>query len=93
VSRAIPPALFDRLNILLTRRAAWQQTRQTIAQRYDQAYQTALKSLESIRLEEWALGARFAAYHGEYRTIATIFRSHVEHQAAYLDEIRRGLGL
>lgn len=91
LSRAIPATLFDRLNIVLTRRAARHQTRQTIARRYDLAYQEALNTLERMSPDEWTLGAHFAAYHGEYRTMITIFRSLAAHQAAHLDEIRHGL--
>ncbi len=91
LARAIPAILFDRLNIVLTRQAARHQTRQTIAQRYDLAYQEALNNLEGISPDEWTLGAHFAVYHGEYRTLTTIFRSLVSHQAAHLDEIRHRL--
>lgn len=55
------------------------------------AYQTTLKALKRIRDDEWTIGARFASFHGEYRTITTIFRSDVEHQAAHLAEIRASL--
>ncbi len=93
LSRAVPAALFDQLNIWLTHQAARGQTRQTILQRYNLAHQAALNTLESIRPEEWTQGALFAAFHGEYRTITTIFRSNIVHQAEHLDVIRRALAL
>ena len=91
VSRAVPAFLYDRINVLLTRQAARHQTRQTIAQRYELAYQVTLTCLESIRADEWAVGAPFASFHGEYRTIARIFRSDVEHQTEHLREIHNAL--
>ena len=90
--RRIPTSLFDWLNLWLTRVAAWRQTRQSIQARYEQAYQAALRLVEGMGAEEWNKGASFGGpFHGEYRTIETIIRSHRAHFQQHAAEIRQSL--
>ena len=90
--RRIPTSLFDWLNLWLTRLAAWRQTRQSITTHYERAYQATLRLVEGIQTEEWNKGAAFGGpFHGEYRTIETILRSHRAHLQEHAAEIRQSL--
>ncbi len=90
--RSIPTPLFDWLNLWLTRVAAWRQTRQSIQASYERAYQATLRLVESIRTDEWNKGASFGGpFHGEYRTIEIIIRSHRTHLQEHTAEIRQSL--
>ncbi len=90
--RTIPTSLFDWLNLWLTRLAAWRQNRQSILARYERAYQATLRLVEGIAEEEWNKGASFGGpFHGEYRTIEIIIRSHRAHLQQHAAEIRQSL--
>jgi hypothetical protein len=90
--RRIPTPLFDWLNLWLTRMAAWRQTRQAIMTRYERAYQATLRLVEGIQPDEWNKGASFGGpFHGEYRTIEIILRSHRAHFQEHAAEIRQSL--
>jgi hypothetical protein len=90
--RTIPTSLFNWLNLWLTRLAAWRQTRQSILARYERAYQATLRLVEGIGTEEWNKGASFGGpFHGEYRTIEIIIRSHRSHLQQHAAEIRQSL--
>ena len=73
----IPPSLFNWFNERLTRRAARQQTKQSIAQRYDQAHANVLQLLDTIQEDEWQLSAKYPALNeympGGQHTIAMMF--------------------
>jgi hypothetical protein len=90
--RNIPEPLFDWLNLWLTRLMAWRQTRQSIAAHYERAYRAILKLVEGIQVDEWGKGASFGGpFHGEYRTIEMIIRSHHTHVQEHAMEIWRSL--
>ncbi len=90
--RSIPTPMFDWLNLWLTRLAAWKQTRQSITAQYERAYQATLKLVEGLPQDEWNKGASFGGpFHGEYRTIETIIRSHHTHVQEHATEIWRSL--
>ncbi len=73
----IPPSFFNWLNERLTRRAARQQTKQSIAQRYDEAHVNVLRLLDTIGEDEWQLSAEYPALNeympGGQHTIAMMF--------------------
>lgn len=73
----IPSGLFNWFNERLTRRAARHQTRQSIAQRYDEAHANILQLLDTIGDDEWQLAAEYPALNdympGGQHTIAMMF--------------------
>lgn len=90
--RKISASLFAWLNLWLTRLAAWRQTRQSITTRYERAYQALLLLVAGIQEQEWKQGASFGGpFHGEYRTIEKIIRSHRTHVQEHSAEIWQSL--
>ena len=96
----IPPSLFNWFNERLTRRAARQQTRDSIAQRYDEAHAHVLQLLDTIQEDEWQLAAEYPALNvympGGQHTIAMMFdylNLHFEEHAADIESVLSQSGL
>lgn len=82
----MPPWLYDWLNVWLARRSSAKQTRQTLAQRYDAAYDATIRSLDTIQEDEWGKRTKFFAFEA---SIETLFRRQTEHFLAHATEIRQ----
>lgn len=81
-----PPFLRDPLNALLTRRAGRGQTLQTLRRRYSAATESAMRTLDSVRDDEFSLGANFW---GEgFRDIAGLFAAQTDHLTEHGGDIR-----
>jgi hypothetical protein len=87
----IPGVLFDRINIWLTRLSAWHQDRESIINKYEQAFQAVVQLAEGIQEQEWQRGALFGAPFYEYRTVEKILCSHHTHVHEHAIEIRQSL--
>ena len=55
----IPAGPFNRLNAYLTRRGARNMTKNSLAEKYDQAHARTLGALESVADQEWAFGVNY----------------------------------
>jgi hypothetical protein len=84
----MPAFLFDRINALATRLLTRKYTPQNIAAAYDEAHQSALETLESVRDDEWALSNSFL---GIEHDVADFFHYHARHVREHEPDIRAGL--
>lgn len=81
----LPPALLGPLNVLVTRLYARRHTARTIARRYDDAAAAALRVLEGVRDDEWALGGDFW---GEgFHDVEALCRAQARHVAEHARDI------
>jgi quercetin dioxygenase-like cupin family protein len=81
-----PPLLRDWLNATVSRWAARGQTVRTLRQRYDAAYEGALATLDTVRDDEFGLGADF--WSEGFRSIADLFFGQTNHLAEHGDDVR-----
>ena len=58
----IPAGPFNRLNTYLTRRGGSDADRKTIGAAYENAHQRTLKTLDSIKEDEWEKGAKYPGW-------------------------------
>jgi len=83
-----PPILLHARTVLQARRVAATADRHHLGRRYDAAHASVLATLEDVRDDEWAKGAR--CFH-RYQTVAAILRrpaAHFEEHAAHIREAR-----
>lgn len=84
-----PPALMDRLNDWSTRMGARGQSLASVRSRFDAAYDTMLRELDTVRNDEWHLGGPFW---GEgFKNIEGLFLNQPRHYAEHMDDIGDGL--
>ena len=90
-----PAALFNRLNVLLTRLGARRPTRQTVGQTYDEAHARALDVLDTIEEGEWEKGLDYPSWDPQlsgHVTLERLFRYLTVHFQCHAEQIRQGLG-
>jgi uncharacterized damage-inducible protein DinB len=91
-----PAGPFNRLNVIMTRRGARNKTKDLLAVEYDQAHTRALKCLQSIRDEEWHMGARYPDWDpllSGYVTIERLFHYLKLHFESHAEDIRQALNI
>jgi hypothetical protein len=87
-------ALFDWLNIILTRWGARKHTRQTIGDAYDVAHAAALEALDTIREDEWDNGVEYPDWDpllSGFVTIERLLRYLILHFEVHAKQVRQGL--
>lgn len=87
----ISTALFNRINALGPRVGARIYDRETVAQRYDRAQMSIVKSLEHLQATAWQLGMyyprRWDPRFKEYMRIEDLVRYPIHHQRHHLDQL------
>ena len=91
----IPAGPFNRLNAYLTQRGARKTTKNSLAEKYDQAHARTLGALETIADEEWAFGVNYPDWDpmlSEPVTLERLFQYISLHFNAHAQEIKAVLG-
>lgn len=84
-----PNAIADMANTWITRIGSRGATKQSVGEKYDEAHQKVLASLDSVQDDEWQKSAR--VFNREM-TIEKTFRDHVDHFKEHDADIKKGLG-
>jgi len=84
-----PNWIADRANTLMTRVGSRGATKQSVGEKYDEAHQKVIASLEGVQDDEWQKSARVF---NRDMTIETTFRDMVEHFKEHEADIKKGLG-
>lgn len=79
-----PAAILDRLNNLIARIGARNATPQSVAAKYDKAYQALIEALNEVQDEEWQ---REMNWRGEILTVERFFHGVVEHYEEHSAEV------
>jgi hypothetical protein len=74
---------------LITRFGARGAKRPSVGEKYDEAHQKVIASLDSVQDDEWQKSARVFS---RDMTIEKTFRDHVEHFREHEVDIKKGLG-
>jgi uncharacterized damage-inducible protein DinB len=84
-----PNWIADRLNTLITRIGSRGATKQSVGEKYDEAHQKVIASLDGVQDDEWQKSARVF---NRDMTIEKTFRDHIEHFTEHEADIKKGLG-
>jgi hypothetical protein len=92
----LPTGPFNRLNVYFTRRGARNATKESLAEAYDLAHLRTLQSLDSVKDEEWGIGAEYPDWDpllSGYVTVERLFRYLTLHFESHTRDIRQALDL
>lgn len=84
-----PNWIADIANTWITRLGSRSATKQSVGEKYDEAHQKVIASLDGVQDDEWQKSAR--VFNREM-TIEKTFRDHVEHFKEHAADIKKGLG-
>jgi uncharacterized damage-inducible protein DinB len=84
-----PNFVADFANTWITRIGSRSATQQSVKEKYDEAHDKVIASLEGVQDDEWQKSARVF---NRVMTIEKTFRDHVEHFAEHEADIKKGLG-
>jgi hypothetical protein len=92
----LPAGPFNWLNIYFTRRGAKNATKESLADAYDRAHAGALKSLDSVKHDEWGTGVEYPDWDpmlSGYVTLERLFHYLRLHFDSHEKDIRLALGM
>jgi hypothetical protein len=84
----MPKAVYDRLNIVLTRQQAKGHTLANIVEKYEIAFKTSLDVLDGIKPKEWRKTTKFFYFEAD---IVEIFRRQRQHHMEHIAQIQQAL--
>lgn len=84
----MPKAVYDRLNVMLMRQQAKSQNLASILEKYDAAFDAAVKLLDEIGPDDWRKSTKFFYWEGD---VIELFRRQRQHHMEHFAQIQQVL--